>query len=265
MSIRLKYGSTALICGGSEGIGAAFAEYLAERGINLVIVARRTDILNKFVSQVQEKYKVKVSAIACDLSDDNADRFILGNLNGADVDILVYNAAISFIGPFQSRSEDDYLRASMVNMITPLKLVYSLAAKMKERGRGAIILMSSMAGLQGSGYLAFYASTKAYNRILAESLWYEWKDSGVDIIACVAGATSTPGYYHSDPVKTSMLAPRVLRPGEIPPECFRFIGKKPSFIAGRGNRVASFFMTRLLPHKMVVKIMGSNTRKMYRL
>ena len=62
-----------------------------------------------------------------------------------------------------------------------------------------------MAGLQGSGYLATYAATKAFNRVLAESLWYEWKDKGVDIIACCAGATATPGYIRSKPGKASTV------------------------------------------------------------
>jgi short-subunit dehydrogenase len=117
--------------------------------------------------------------------------------------------------------------------------------------------------LQGSGYLAGYAAGKAFNRILAESLWYEWKDKGVDIMACCAGATSTPGYINSAPAKTNLFAPAVQNPRELVRECFRQLGKKPSYITGRGNRIASFFMHRVLPRKMAVRIMGDNTRKMY--
>jgi hypothetical protein len=125
--------------------------------------------------------------------------------------------------------------------------------------------MSSLAGFQGSGFLSVYAATKAFNRILAESLWYEWKNSGVDIIGCVAGATSTPGYIKSNPGKTSVFAPGVLLPEEVADECIMKLGKQPSFITGRGNRIAAFIMQKILPRKMAINIMGDTTRKMYHL
>jgi short-subunit dehydrogenase len=150
-------------------------------------------------------------------------------------------------------------------MITPLNMVHIFGEKMLERKKGAIILMTSMAGLQGSGYLSVYAATKAFLRILSESLWYEWKKSGVDIIGCCAGATSTPGYLNSNPGRTGFFTPRVLAPKEVVKECFRKLGRRPSFITGRGNRMASFIMHRILPRKMAVNIMGDTTRKMYRL
>jgi short-subunit dehydrogenase len=183
----------------------------------------------------------------------------------AEPGILVYNAALSHIGSFIEHPLDNHCRAARVNMITPMKLVYQLGEKMLDRGKGAVILMSSMAGLQGSGYLATYAATKAFNRVLAESLWYEWKESGVDIMACCAGATATPGYLNSGPAKTSLFAPAVMKPEEVVRECLRRLGRKPSFISGRANRAASFFMQRMLARKRAIEIMGDNTRKMYRI
>ena len=261
--LKEKYGENALICGASEGIGAAFAAYLAARGINLILVARRAGPLDELSSKLKEKFSISVHAITCDLSESNASSVITEKLSGIEPGILIYNAAVSYIGPFLSRSNDELLSASRVNMNTPLELVRSLGQKMVERKRGAVILMSSMAGMQGSGFLSLYAATKAFNAILSESLWYEWKDHGVDVIGCVAGATSTPGYVNSSPKKTSFLAPRVLKPEEIPAECFRYLGKRPSFITGRGNRIASFFMKHFMSRKGAVKTMGGNTRKMY--
>jgi hypothetical protein len=95
-------------------------------------------------------------------------------------------------------------------------------------------------------------------------LWYEWKKSGVDIIACCAGATATPGYKNSHPEKTGFLTPRVLDPEEVADECLRKLGKHPSFITGRGNRIASYIMQKIMPRKMAINIMGDTTRKMYR-
>ncbi|MEE4215353.1 MAG: SDR family NAD(P)-dependent oxidoreductase [Bacteroidales bacterium] len=263
MNLKGKYGHKALIAGASEGIGAAYAEYLAAEGFSLYLVARRKDPLQKLAGMLAERYSVTVRQIICDLSDEDAAGQIMSSTAGDEPDIMIYNAALSHIGPFADHPIEGHCRATRVNMITPLRLVHHFGKKMLERQRGAIVLMSSLAGFQGSGYLAGYAAGKAYSRVLAESLWYEWRDKGVDIIACCAGATSTPGYISSAPAKASPFAPGVQLPEEVVSECFRKLGRKPSFITGRGNRIASFFMQRIFPRKMAVRIMGDNTRKMY--
>lgn len=265
MSLKTKYGSTALIAGASEGIGAAFATFLAAEGFDLILIARRAEPLRRLADTLTGRYKVEINCMSCDLSDENAAGQVASSLEGKQIDIMVYNAALSHIGPFIGHPAEEHDQAARVNMITPMNLVHYFGGKMAERGRGAIVMMSSMAGFQGSGYLATYAATKAFSRVLAESLWYEWKDTGVDIIACCAGATATPGYINSNPGKVSMLAPPVQSPEKVVSECFRRLGRKPSFISGRGNRFASILMQRILPRRMAVKIMGDNTRKMYRL
>lgn len=265
MNLKQKYGNTALVAGASEGIGAAFATFLAEEGMDLVLIARRIQPLQKLAYSLENKYKIKVTCIPCDLSDVNATQQIETTLNGLDICLIVYNAALSYIGPFLDNTPENISLAARVNMITPLNMIHLFGEKMVKRGKGAVILMTSLAGFQGSGYLSLYAATKAFNRILAESLWYEWKNSGVDVIACCAGATATPGYKNTCPEKTGFFTPRVLDPEEVPPECFKKLGKQPSYITGKGNRIASFIMQKLLPRKMAITIMGDTTRKMYRL
>jgi short-subunit dehydrogenase len=265
MNLKQKYGSTALVAGASEGIGAAFATCLAAEGMDIVLIARRLQPLQQLADLLEKKYRVNVKYIVCDLAGTDAPGLIEESLNGREIDLLVYNAALSYLGPFLNNSAESHLCAARVNMITPLKMVHLFGGKMVIKGKGAIILMSSMAGLQGSGYLSVYAATKAFNRVLAESLWYEWKNSGVDIIACVAGATSTPGFKSTNPEKSGFFTPRVLSPEEVAQECLKKLGKQPSFITGRGNRLASFIMQKILPRKTAVNIMGDNTRKMYRL
>jgi short-subunit dehydrogenase len=265
MTLKEKYGSTALVAGASEGIGAAFAEYLAAEGMDLVLIARHIQPLQQFADYLQNKYKVMTICLSCDLAELNSTRQILDALNGKEISLIVYNAAQSYIGPFIKNTVQNHSRMAQVNMITPLNLLHLFGEKMVDRGKGAIILMASLAGFQGSGYLSVYAATKAFNRILAESLWYEWKNSGVDVIACCAGATSTPGYKNSNPEKTGFFTPRVLSPQEVAAECFKKLGNKPSFITGRGNRIASFIMQKIIPRKMAITVMGDTTRKMYRL
>jgi short-subunit dehydrogenase len=265
MNLKQKYGKTAMIAGASEGIGAAFAAFLAAEGMDLVLIARRLQPLKELAHKLKEKHKVNVECITCDLSDINAEQQIEEAVNGKEINLMVYNAAMSYIGPFIKNSHENHSRMARVNMLTPLKLVCSFGEKMLAKKQGAIILMTSLAGFQGSGFLTVYAASKAFNRVLAESLWYEWKNSGVDIIACCSGAVATPGYKNTFPEKTSFFTPKVLDPIEVPDECFRYLGKRPSFIIGWGNRIASFIMQRILPRKMAINIMGDTTRKMYRL
>jgi short-subunit dehydrogenase len=265
VDLKQKYGNTALIAGGSEGIGAAFATYLAKEGFDLVLIARRPKLLQQLADTLENRYKADITCLTCDLTDPDATKEILESLESREINLLVYNAASSIIGPFINNTPEQHIRIAQSNMITPLNMVHVLGKKMLAEGRGAIILMASLAGFQGSGFLSVYAATKAFTRILAESLWYEWKNSGVDVIACCAGATATPNFKNTEPEKSGFFAPRILDPDEVVSECFRKLGKRPSYITGRGNRVASFIMQNILPRKKAVNIMGNNTKNMYRL
>ena len=265
MSLTKKYGQLALVAGASEGIGAAFSEYLAKEGFDLVLVARRMEPLESLASSLKAKYNISVETACCDLSDLNAAEEIIERVSHREIDLLAYNAALSYIGKFEENSIDHHYRIATTNMVTPMKMVQLLGEPMLQRGRGAIILMASLAGFQGSGFLAGYAASKAFTRVLAESLWYEWKERGVDVIACCAGATSTKNYLDTNPGKTGFLAPSVIRPDKVVIECMKRLGRNPSYITGRGNRIASFIMQRVFPRKTAIKIMGDTTRKMYRI
>jgi short-subunit dehydrogenase len=228
-----------------------------------VLIARRKGPLQQFAASLEKRYAIRTICISCDLSHENATLQIEEALNGIEINLIVYNAALSYIGPFIRNSPENHRHMAQANMITPLNMLHTFGGKMLSRGCGAIVLMASLSGFQGSGFLSMYAATKAFNRVMAESLWYEWKDSGVDVIACCAGATSTLNYIETQPEKTSFLAPRVQTPQEVAKECLERIGSQPSFISGRGNRIASFFMQKIFPRKTAITIMGDTTRKMY--
>lgn len=263
MTLKGKYGKTALVAGASEGIGAAFARYLAKEGMNLVLIARRVEPMVALAKELEEKYKIHVQTVSCDLSKPNAAQTLIGALEQVEIDVLVYNAGLSYIGEFEKNDPAHHIQITNTNVVTPLGLLQSFGSKMVERKRGAVVLMGSLAGMQGSGHLAVYGATKAFNIILGEGLWYEWKDKGVDVIACVAGATSSPNFINTKPKKAGLIEPRVQTPEEVVAECFSNLGKQPRVITGSANRLASFFMHRILPRKLAIKIMGDTTRKMY--
>ena len=262
MNLSDKYGKTALVAGASEGLGAAYCQALAAQGFDIVMLARRQELLDKEAELIRQKYPIKVTAIACDLADTNILQQIEATIATTAIDVLVYNAALSHIGPFLDTSIEEHLKVAAVNMNTTLRLVHHYGGAMVERGRGAVIIMASIAGFQGAGFLTTYASTKAFDRVLAESLWYEWRKTGVDVIACCAGATATPNYIDTKPTRLSALAPRVQDPKEVVMECFEQLGKVPSIVTGSGNKWATRLM-QMMPRKMAVTLMGDSTRKMY--
>lgn len=263
MTFQERYGPVALVAGASMGLGAAYAHALAARGLDLVLVARHKDKLSETARDISSKYKVNVLPVSCDLASVGAVEEIKLATRDLEINFLVYNAAASFIGPFMNLSITEHTEVAQVNMLTPLNMVHAFAPKMLENKRGGLVLMSSLAGLQGSPYLSVYAASKAFNRILAESLWYEWKSKGVDIIACCAGATGTPGYFQTKPKSAGMFAPKVQSPEAVVEECLHKIGRTASFVSGRSNRFASFLMQHIFSRKMAIRMMGDTTRKMY--
>ncbi len=263
MSLKERYGDLALVAGASEGIGAAYARQLAAEGINLVLIARGKEQLDRFASELINQYGIEVKTIQEDLSEPDAATRIVDQLKGYSINMLIYNAGNSYIGKFEEKEWNVHKEIAFTNMITPMQLTHLLVPAMLEKGKGAIIFMASLAGFQGTPFIATYAATKAFDQILAESLWYEWKDRGVDVLACCAGATASPNFLKTNPGKQHFLAPKVQTPDEVVTECLMRLGKTPSFITGRANKMASFFMKRILSRKKAVMTMGDTTKKMY--
>jgi uncharacterized protein len=258
-----RYGSWALVAGASEGIGATYAEELASRGLNLILVARRAELLQSLAAKLSTNYSVETKIIPLDLSAADAVEQIAEHTKDIEIGLLVYNAAFSAIGPFLEQRIEDHVKEINTNSLTPLKLIYYFAEQMLRRGRGGIVLMSSLSAFQGSAYISTYAATKAFNIVLAEGLWEEWRQRGVDVLVCVSGAVKTPNYVASEPEQTGGLGDMTMNPYQVVHEALNALGKGPYVIPGRMNRISSFVMRHLLPRKAAVKFMGRILKKMY--
>ncbi|NNC95135.1 MAG: SDR family NAD(P)-dependent oxidoreductase [Chitinophagales bacterium] len=258
-----KQGEWALIAGASEGLGSAFAHELASRGFNVVLIARNQAKLDLVSASIKETYDVEVKVIQADLSRNQDLEVIKNACEALSVSMFVYNAAYSIINPFLSQDISDHKKTITVNCESLTDLVYHFANKMKIKRRGGIILMSSMSSLQGSPLIASYAASKAYIRILGESLWYEMKSLNVDVLVCCAGATSTPNFIKSKPEQQSKFAPPVMTPESVVKETISKLGTQPFLIPGRSNRIASFFMNLFMGNKEKVNVMGKTMYKMY--
>jgi short-subunit dehydrogenase len=251
---KMKYGPYALVCGASEGLGAAYAEALAQRGLHLALIARRKNMLEELARGLKEKYSVDVICLPLDLADYEGVKQGIGALK-VPVGLLVYNAAYCPVGLFEEITEDRLARVVAVNITAPLLLAKLLSEPMIKNRRGGMVLMSSLAGNQGSPRLASYAASKAFNAILAEGLWKELKTHGIDVIASCAGAVLTPGYQQAQHGR----APGTLRAAEVAEKTLDMLGKGPVVVPGGINKVARFLLTRILPRKSAIAIMAGNT------
>jgi len=259
-----QYGPWALIAGASEGLGESFTEELARRGLNIILIARRENLLQKISKKIQEKYGVEVVILPLDLTSPDMFEIIKEKTKDLDVGLLVYNAGLGPIGLFTTHSIETHLKVISLNCVGPMTLTHHFCSQMKEKGKGGIILMSSMAGLQGSPIHAHYGATRAYTRHLAESLWYEMKKYNVHVTACVAGATETPNYLFSDPVNKGLIKPKPTKPVTVAKTAVKGLVKnKPRVIPGFANNLSVKLLLNLMPSKTRVKIMGSIAMKMY--
>jgi short-subunit dehydrogenase len=262
-TFRTKYGPWAIVAGASEGIGAEFARQIAAHGIHIVAVARRPALLDRLAEELAAEFDIEVRTVATDLADPGAAARVRASTRDLEIGLVVYNAALSPIGAFLDQDVATLLRTLDVNCRTPLELAHAFGRDMAARGRGGLVLMSSMSGLQGSPLLATYAATKAFDLVLGEALWEELRGSGVDALAFCAGATRTPNYEASAPRRLSRLAPAVMEPAAVAREALALLGTTPSAIAGRANRITSWLMQRLLSRRRTIEIMGRATRAMY--
>lgn len=191
-SFLTRYGPWALIAGASTGIGAAYARHLVQRGLNLVLVARGRERLEALAQEVRTRYAVGVRAIAIALGAETLLTDLLPQIDDLEIGLLVCNSGHSDVREISQSSREGILAIFQVNCRGPLLLCHDLGGKIAARGRGGVIRMSSMAGLQGTGMIVDNAATKAFDIVLAEGLWEEWRHQGVDVLAVVAGTTRTP-------------------------------------------------------------------------
>ena len=223
-----------MVAGASEGLGAAYAWALAARGPQPCAGRPAAAALDALARICAPRTVWRSAARTAIWATGASWKVCRTRAPPLDVGLLVYNAAHAPVGEFASLPIDDLLRVAAVNIRAPVALVRGLLPGMTERGRGGVILMTSLAGNQGSPYIATYAASKAFNRVLAEGLWYELKDKGVDVVACCAGAVRTPGYGAA----AGKDAPGTLDPEEVVEQALRALGRGPVVIPGFVNRVA---------------------------
>lgn len=188
-----RYGPWALIIGASEGVGAAYALAVAGRGLNVVLVARRQAVLDEVATDIRARTGVRTRTVAVDLTGHDAmDRLAAGTAD-LEVGMVFYCAgADPVFEPFLDHPVEVPLAMVHRNCVVPMQVCHHFAGPMRERGRGGLVLVSSGAALAGGPNMVGYGATKAFDLVMAEALWAELHDLGVDVLALVLGLTDTP-------------------------------------------------------------------------
>jgi len=233
-NLKEKYGDWALVTGASSGIGEEFAHQLAAQGIHLVLVARRIDRLETLAKSLSSQYHITVKAVQADLSSDNFMEVITSATESLDIGILVNNAGMNCEGHFYRGTLDRNVQMMRLNMEAPFILTYHYLKGMTERKRGAILFTASTSSFSAHPYLSHYGATKAYILSLAESLNYEYKDSGIDVLALCPGPTESE---MTSKVKGN---PIMMKAAPVVSAALEGLGKTSSVIPGAFNKATVF-------------------------
>lgn len=228
-----QYGPWAVIAGGSEGVGAEFARLLAAAGVNLVLVARTPRPLAE-VAGTCRSMGVEVRTLAADLTDPAAVETVTTATRGLEVGLLIYNAgANTCSAEFLDAGLGEFAGVIDLNITAMMALVHHYASGMRERGRGAIVTVGSMAGYLGSARHTVYGGAKAFVRIFTEGLWLELRDHGVDVLHLVLGVTRTPAMQRAG-LNFDIPGMRVSEAADVAREGLENLANGPVYVAG-GN------------------------------
>lgn len=188
-----KYGSWALITGASDGIGKEVAIEIAKKGLNVILVARRKEILHEVEREIYQYSSVKVKIISLDLSKTNALETLVENIKEMDIGLFAAIAGFGTSGEFIQSNISTELNMIDVNCRAVVEQTHYFAKAFLQKKRGGIILMGSLVGFQGSPFATNYSATKAFIQTFAEGLYFELKPYGIDIL-CVAPGPVSSGF-----------------------------------------------------------------------
>jgi NAD(P)-dependent dehydrogenase (short-subunit alcohol dehydrogenase family) len=187
--------TTALITGGTSGIGRAVANKLAELGVHVVVVGRNPKRGETTIAEIRAMGG-QADFIASDLQDASSARQVARRameLGNGQVDILINNAGIYPFGPTHEMAEESFDKVYSLNVKVPYFLVAELAPQMAKRGKGAVVNLSTMVADYGAPGMSLYGSSKAAINLLTKVWAAEYGPSGVRVNAVSPGPTRTEG------------------------------------------------------------------------
>lgn len=252
-------GATALITGASSGIGRSFAHRFAALGSDLVLVARRADVLDELAADLRARHAVSVTVMAHDLDRPDAAKELVARLEREQivVDALVNNAGLGIHGDVATQPLSSATTQIAVNVNSLTALSALLLPPMLARGRGTIINVASTAGFQPVPHMAVYSASKAYVLTFTRALWRETRGTGVDVLALCPGATDT-AFFATAGDAASVGTRRT--PEQVVETALHALRRgRPSVVDGRGNALVSWLAPRL-PERLSLTLAERSVR-----
>ena len=250
---------TALITGASSGIGLELAQLFAEDGHDLVIVARREEMLNKIADQIKTDFGVKVIVIPKDLTEKDAPQEIYDQLadTSTEIGIVVNNAGFGAVGEFTELDHERQMNMLNLNINALVSLTRLFLPDMIERNHGGILNVGSLAGFQPGPYASIYYATKAFVLSFTEGLKEELKGTDIKITCLAPGPTNTEFGEVSGLDKSFLFKFGTMGAREVAKQGYKgFKSGKTIVIPGFTNQLLPF-LVRISPRFLVRKITAS--------
>ncbi len=251
-----RYGPWALVTGASSGIGAEFARQLAARGLNVVMVARRTALLEQLAAGLRGT-GVQTEVVAVDLAQPDFLGPLLAACADKDIGLVVSNAGFGLKGPHDEQDGERLTAMLNVNCHAPMRLAQALAPRLLARGRGGIIITGSIEGFIAFPWSTAYAATKAFVLSLGEGLWVELQPRGVDVLVLAPGATDTDAITLQGIDKRQLSG--LMAPADVVAQALAQLGHRPVIITGWMNRVLMRAL-RVLPRRVAIQLAGKGMK-----
>jgi uncharacterized protein len=256
MKLEEAKGDWALVTGASSGIGREFATQLAQAGMNVVLVARRKNLLEIIASELTQKFRIRALSLPVDLSRTDSISEIHSRLakEGIKVRLLVNNAANACWGRFEATSAGAYEEMINVNVTTMVLLCHRFIEDLASFPTSAIVNVSSPAAFNPVPYMAAYSATKAFVFSFSQALYGEWKDRGILVQTLVPRPTETElgtaAAAYSRAVRKTGPVEEVVRASLDHLE-----GNNPLVITAKGVFKQRLFAS-LFPAKLVIKVVS---------
>jgi short-subunit dehydrogenase len=255
---KQRFGPWAVVTGASSGIGRALAAHLAGNGINLVLAARRLSILEEVGRDLARRHGIQHRSVRVDLTAPDFLNTLIDATNDLDLGLVVSNAGDMNLGEFLATRHDALLAELRVNTEAHLSLTHHFGQIQVRRGGGGILLVSSVAGIQGVPYIANYAATKSYVLSLGEAVHRELSPRGVHVTVLVPGATATAMTARFGADKTAMGRLMMSADACAAEGLAALAANRAVRISGRMNRAT----VALTPRRTRIRMFGAMNKSM---
>ena len=250
-----RFGPWALVTGASSGIGKELSRQLAANGINVVMAARRIDLLKEVGDGIEMEFSVEFRAVQVDLSEEGFIDKIKDATRDLDIGLLVSNAGAARAGEFVNLALKDLHDQISVNVVAHMELVRYFAPRLVKRARGGVMLVGAMGASHGIPYMANPSATKAYVLAFGEALHFELEKHGVAVTVLALGLTDTaviPELF----VDPGAIPMKLLSVAQVAAEGIAAIQANKSLcVPGALNRFMNLVVPASITRKMEVKLL----------